>query len=120
MAELRLSDTASADVEAGALVVPLVRTSDGPVLASGHGLPRSAVSHLRSAIDTLHLTGDLGEVTLVPGVPRVMAPLVALTGLGARRGRSPLDPEQVRLGLGAATRRLAGRDHVAILSLIHI
>lgn len=114
MAELRLSDTASADVEAGALVVPLVRTSDGPVLASGHGLPRSAVSHLRSAIDTLHLTGDLGEVTLVPGVPRVMAPLVALTGLGARRGRSPLDPEQVRLGLGAATRRLAGRDHVAI------
>lgn len=114
MAELRLSDTASAEIEAGALVVTLAHTTDGPVLMTGHGLPRSAVSHLKAAIDTLHLSGDLGEVTLVPGVPRVMAPLVALTGLGARRGRSPLDPEQIRLALGAATRRLTGRDHIAI------
>jgi leucyl aminopeptidase len=115
VAELRLSDTASAEIEVGALVIPLLRSEHGPMLPPGHGLPRSAHTHLREAIQTLRLTGEVDEVTLIPGVPRLFSPLVALAGVGAlEAGLGPIG-ERIRRGIGAAVRRLAGFEHVAVI-----
>lgn len=115
MAELRLSDTDSAQIEVGALVMPLLRTEEGPTLPRGHGLPRSAHTHLREAIHTLRLTGEVDEVTLIPGVPRMLSPLVALAGIGSLDVGPGRADERIRRGIGAAVRRLAGYDHVAVV-----
>lgn len=114
MPELRLGEIGSSATDAAALVIPLAGGADEATLADPAALPAATVASLRAAIRSLGLTGRVDEVTEIHNVPGVGPPLVALAGVGPRRPRVGFDPDRIRSGIGAAVRRLAGYDVVAV------
>ncbi|EWT00592.1 aminopeptidase A [Intrasporangium oryzae NRRL B-24470] len=116
MANLTISTRSAAETAGDALVVAVVTGESGAVLAPGHGLPRRTVTHLKSVIADLELTGKVGEVTTLAAVPEVTARLVVLTGVGAL-GTSPDSAalEDVRKGVGAAVRGLAKKKKAVVV-----
>ena len=115
MTTLTVSDRSPSDVKADALVLAVVRSGAGAVLADGHGLDRKTADHLGAALSSLSAGGAAEEVHRVPGVPGVAAPLVVLVGLGTPpAGDAPYDEEVLRRAAGAAVRALTGRPKVAL------
>ncbi|MGI4896690.1 MAG: leucyl aminopeptidase [Janthinobacterium lividum] len=86
------------------------RAGGTPLLLAGDDLPRSTRQALEQAVEALGVSGSAGSVHLVPGVPGLAAPLVALVGVGSG---SP-DAEALRRAVGAAVRALAGRRRVVL------
>ncbi|GAA1895154.1 leucyl aminopeptidase [Lapillicoccus jejuensis] len=91
--------------------MPLRPGPDGPTPYGALPLPDEVVAHLRTAAVALGATGRAEELTRVPAVPGVTAPVVVLVGLGERPS-----PETVRRAVGAAVRPLSGKDAVAVLA----
>lgn len=115
MANLTLSTRAAAEAPGDALVLGIVQGGDGANLAPGHGLERKTVTHLKSVIADLDLTGKVGEVTAVAAVPGVTARVVVLAGVGELSGRTDGDSlEDVRRGFGAAIRSLNKKKKVVV------
>ena len=110
MTSLTVSDRSPSDVKADALVLGVVRSGAGAVLADGRGAGPRPADHLGAALSGLSAGGAAEEVLRVPGGPGVAAPLIVLAGLGTPpAGDAPYDAEVLRRAAGAATRALTGR-----------
>src|SRR5262249_30905998 len=87
----------------------------GPEPAAGSAPVDDALGgRLLAALSALGATGKPDEVLKIATLGQAPFPVVVATGLGPKGG--PLDPEQVRRGVGAALRSLpdAARAHIAI------
>lgn len=115
MTSVTVTTKTSADLPVDALVVGCVRTGDGADLAPGHGLPRTAVVHLRAVLADLEATGARDEVHRVVAVPGVKAASVVVTGLGdGTTGTSDVDHDALRDAAAAALRTVRGKRTVAV------
>ena len=110
---LSASDPATLDVDA--LVVGAVSDDGVARLVRGHGLPRGATAHLKTALETVGAAGAAEEVTTFVAVPGVTAKRVLVAGLGAGTAtHAPTDPEILRRAAGAAARGLRNNASIAL------
>ena len=78
---------------------------------------------LADTLAALGATGEAGEVTKIPAIGRLAAPLVAAVGMGATGdGDGPFDAEVLRRAAGAAVRALisSGRPAATTTSASHL
>lgn len=97
---------------ADAVIVGIRPGPDGPRLAAGARLIDEALGRrLVAALRAVGADGRPGEAIKIPTLGRAPFALVVATGLGSERS-----PEQLRRGVGAAMRAVAGQRlaHVAI------
>ena len=122
---LSLSNSKATSLKTDAVVVGVAKGADGVVLASaGHGadeVDKAFKSRLAATLTTLGATGALGEVTKLPSLGNVTAPVVLAVGLGqapeggrGRKAQGAYAHETLRRAAGAATRALGGSRTVAL------
>ena len=109
---LTLTSKDPARLAADALVVATASTDDGVVLVGADALPAALRNQILRAAVTLAITGAADEVRKIPTAGEIAAPVLVLTGLGARADHYA--PETLRRAAGAATRELAGVASVAV------
>jgi len=101
-------------LKVNAIVVGVVRTAAGPVLADEAALPRGLRGQVVGVLGALGVTGDADQVVRIPTGRELQAPVLVLTGLGkAPADSAPFEPETLRRAAGAAARALAGTSAVA-------
>jgi leucyl aminopeptidase len=112
---VNVSDRPAAEIKGDALVLGTVESDGAASLAAGHGLPRSAATHLGKQLTALHATGKAEETLTVADVPGIAASRVVLVGLGSGTGSTTsFDPEVLRRGAGAAVRSLKKARKVVV------
>jgi leucyl aminopeptidase len=86
-----------------------MRSSDGPAAAPGlTGVDKALGGTLADTLTALGATGELEELTKIPGGGKLPATLVLAVGLGdAPEHGTAFDPEQLRRAAGAALRATA-------------
>jgi len=110
---LRNADPAKTRCDA--VVVGLVSTSKGAVVAEGgEQLAKAYGRRLRPLLVTLGATGKAGEVLRVPGGDATKAGLVVFVGLGKPARGGGIPPAAVRRGAGAAARAVSNAASVAL------
>ncbi|WP_407343872.1 leucyl aminopeptidase [Pengzhenrongella phosphoraccumulans] len=109
---LTLTSKDPARLAADALVVATASTDDGVVLVGADLLPAALRNQILRAAVTLGISGAADEVCKLPSAGELAAPVLVLTGLGARADH--YSPETLRRAAGAATRSLAGAASVAV------
>ena len=110
-----LTTSDPATLTADALVVGAVAVDGKASLVRGHGLPRNATSHLKTALETVSASGKAEEVTTFVAVPGVKAKRVLVVGLGAGSATSaPSDTEVLRRAAGAAARTMKKNASLAL------
>jgi len=115
MPTVALSSSDPATLSADALVIGAVSVDGTATLLRGHGLPRSAAAHLKSALETIGATAKAEEVSTFVAVPGVKAKRVLVVGLGTGTpSTAPTDPEVLRRAAGAAARTLKKEAKVVI------
>ncbi|MBJ7358007.1 leucyl aminopeptidase [Nocardioides sp.] len=98
-----------------AVVVGLVSTSKGAVVAEGgEEVAKAYGRKLRPLLVTLGATGKAGEVVRVPGGEVLRAGLVVFVGLGKPERGGAVSPQAVRRGAGAAARAVTNAASVAL------
>jgi leucyl aminopeptidase len=108
---LRLASAENASLDVDAVVVGVVANDSGIVLAPGaDGVDQAFGGKLVAALTGLGATGKPGEVTKVPSLGNLAAPVVVAVGLG-----ESYDDDALRRGAGAALRSLAGSSSAAVL-----
>ncbi|GAA4625625.1 leucyl aminopeptidase [Actinoallomurus vinaceus] len=111
MTNLSLASAESASLDVDAIVIGVVSDDSGPALAPGAaGVDQAFQGRLIDALSGLGAAGKAGEVTKVPTLGNLAAPLVVAAGLG-----ESYDDEALRRAAGAALRSLAGSGSVAVL-----
>ena len=111
MTSFTLRSGNAAKTRADALVVGLVSTADGPVVApGGEQVAEAWGRRLRPLLSSLGLQGGAGEVAKVPTSGTVNSPLVIFVGLG----REGTDPVAVRRAAGVAARSVSNAASVAL------
>ncbi len=120
MATLALSSTSPESMAVDAVVVGAVQGNpdqpgSGVALPAGTGAVDAALDgRLAEAIEALGATGAEGEVTLVPTLGSMAAPVLAVVGLGAAPDDGAgFDPGVLRRASAAAARALPGRSSIA-------
>jgi leucyl aminopeptidase len=94
---------------ADAVVVGVIRTADGPVLAPGaEPVDRALGGRLPAALAAVAATGAIDDVHVIPTLGQAPFAVVVATGVGA----GPADAEALRRAVGAAARRLTTHRHV--------
>jgi leucyl aminopeptidase len=109
------SESAPETAEADVLVIGVVQTPDGPAAAPGlSGVDEAFGGTLAETLATLGATGELEELTKIPGGGKLPATLVLAVGLGAapEEGTS-FDAEKLRRAAGAALRSAAAKKAAA-------
>ncbi|WP_030145083.1 leucyl aminopeptidase [Spirillospora albida] len=102
------ADLASLDVDA--IVIGVAPDGDGVAPnAAAAGLDTALRGGLAAALGALGATGKAGEITKLPTLGAVPAPLVVAAGLGDKPSA-----EDLRRAAGAAARALAGTARVAV------
>ena len=123
MPTVSLSNSKPSGVKAGAVVVGVIQSDAGPVLAAAaEEVDRAFSGTLTQALVALGATGAAGEVTKLPTLGATKATVVVAVGLGpapapsgrGRKATATYDHETLRRAAGAATRSLAGTDSVAL------
>ncbi|KQP66939.1 MULTISPECIES: leucyl aminopeptidase [unclassified Nocardioides] len=110
MTTYSLRNANPAKTKADAVVVGVVSSGDGVVLAPGAEAVGEAYGRkLRPLLAMLALTGKVGETTRVPTGGVIASPTLVLVGLGAEA-----TPETVRRGAGAAARAVTNAASVAL------
>ncbi|MFG1999839.1 leucyl aminopeptidase [Spirillospora sp. NPDC048911] len=110
MTSLSLDSAPTAALDADAIVIGVVPADAGPRPAAGaEEVERALDGRLASALQALGATGKAGEVTKLPTLGAVTAPVIVAVGLGDEPG-----PEELRRAAGAALRALAGTARVAV------
>lgn len=97
-------------IGADALVVGVVKGTDGPVLVAS---PFSAkvTETLQNSLAALNITGAADELVRLPATAETKAQLLAFAGLGSFE-ESTLSTEALRRAAGSAARQLAGASTV--------
>ncbi|TDD61723.1 leucyl aminopeptidase [Actinomadura rubrisoli] len=110
MTSISLDSAAPAGLDVDAIVIGVSPAEAGAVPAAGsEGLDQALDGRLADALRALGATGKAGEVTKLPTLGAVTAPVIVAAGLGADPG-----PEELRRAAGAALRALAGSTRVAV------
>ena len=105
-----LRNASPAKTRTDAVVVGVVMTDKGPVLAEGGADVAAAYGRkLRPLMSSLGVTGKAGETTRLPTSGLLNAPLLVLVGLGEQA-----DLVAVRRAAGAAARALPNASSVAL------
>jgi len=108
-----LATTAPATTTADALLVAILSNGSRIDLAA-HGLPAATAESLVDALTAVGAKGRSGEVTRIPSVPGIKAPVVIAVGLGSIANLADL--EGVRRAIGNAIRSAAGMRKVAVIA----
>jgi leucyl aminopeptidase len=112
---LSTSESAPETAEADILVIGVVQTPDGPAAAPGlTGVDEALGGTLAEALAALGASGELEEISKIPGGGKLPAALVVAVGLGAApaEGES-FDAERLRRAAGAALRAAAAKKAAA-------
>jgi leucyl aminopeptidase len=107
---LSTSESAPGTVEADVLVIGVLQTPDGPSAAPGaDGVDEALGGTLADALSALGATGELEELTKIPGGGKLPASLILAVGLGAAPEKScSFDAEKLRRAAGTALRDVSG------------
>lgn len=115
MTALTLSTAGAATLRADAIVVGVAKGAKGPVVAPGaEAVDKAFDGKLASVLETLGASGAEGEVTKLPVLSGLKAPVLLAVGLGpvpekdATYGAEPL-----RRAAGVAARALSGAKKAA-------
>ncbi|HEY6497691.1 MAG TPA: leucyl aminopeptidase, partial [Trebonia sp.] len=105
------SESAPETAEADVLVIGVIHTPDGPAAAPGlTGVDEALGGTLAETLTALGATGELEEITRIPGGGKLPAALVLAVGLGtAPEEGASFDAEKLRRAAGAALRAVAGK-----------
>ena len=108
---LSTSESAPETAEADILVIGVVQTPDGPAAAPGlAGVDEALGGTLAEALSALGATGELEEISKIPGGGKLPAALVVAVGLGdAPADGESFDSERLRRAAGAALRAAPGK-----------
>jgi leucyl aminopeptidase len=107
---LTTSESAPGSAEANVLVIGVIQTPDGPGAAPGaDGVDDALGGTLGSALAALGATGEIEELTKVPGGGKLPASVILAVGVGG----APVDgasfaADDLRRAAGAALRDLVG------------
>ena len=109
------SESAPETAEADVLVIGVIRTPAGPAAAPGlAGVDEALGGTLAGALSALGATGELEEISKIPGGGQLPATLVLAVGLGdAPADGAPFDAEQLRRAAGAALRSAGAKKAAA-------
>jgi len=106
---LTTSESAPGTAEADVLVIGVIQTPDGPSAAPGaEGVDEALNGGLSSALTALGATGDLEELTKIPGGGKLPATFVLAVGLGAPPDSGSFGADELRRAAGTALRDLVG------------
>src|SRR5687768_12954834 len=115
MPSYTLRNASPAKTRCDAVVVGLVSTSKGAVVAEGgEELAKAYGRKLRPLLVTLGAEGKRGEVLRVPGGDEVKAGLVVFVGLGKAESGGGVSPESLRRAAGAVARSVTNAASVAL------
>ena len=108
---LATSESAPETAEADVLVIGVIQTPGGPAAAPGlSGVDEALGGTLADTLTALGATGELEELTKLPGGGKLPATLVLAVGLGpAPEAGTPFDAESLRRAAGAALRSAGAR-----------
>ena len=108
---LSTSESAPETAEADILVIGVVQTPAGPAAAPGlAGVDEALGGTLADALVALGATGELEELSKIPGGGKLPATLVLAVGLGeAPQEGSSFDAERLRRAAGTALRAAAAK-----------
>ncbi|HEY1818807.1 MAG TPA: leucyl aminopeptidase [Trebonia sp.] len=100
------SESAPETAEADILVIGVIQTPDGPAAAPGlSGVNEALGGTLADTLTALGATGELEELSKIPGGGKLPATLVLAVGLGrAPAEGASFDAEKLRRAAGAALR----------------
>ncbi len=103
---LSTSESAPETAEADVLVIGVIQTPHGPAAAPGlTGVDDALGGTLADALTALGATGELEELTKIPGGGKLPARLILAVGLGAApQDGAPFDGEKLRRAAGTALR----------------
>ena len=109
---LATSESAPETAEADVLVIGIIKSPDGPAAAPGlAGVDEALGGTLADVLAALGATGDLEELTKIPGGGKLPATLVLAVGLGdAPEEGTAFEPEKLRRAAGAALRTAAAKQ----------
>jgi leucyl aminopeptidase len=105
---LHISEALPHLVDADAVVIGVTKGAGGAIPVPGtKDVDEALGGTLAGMLAALGATGEVGEVTKIPAIGRLTAPLVAAVGMGtADGGDGTFDPEVLRRAAGAAVRAL--------------
>jgi leucyl aminopeptidase len=111
---INLASTTPSALDVDAIVIGVVSTDSGIGLAPGaEDVDRAYDGRLTEVLTAMGARGKAGEVTKLPTLGKLGAPVLVAVGLGdAAKGSA--DAESVRRASGAAVRALAGSGRVAL------
>jgi leucyl aminopeptidase len=111
---LQLANAAPSTLDVDAVVIGVISTDSGVRLAPGaDDVGRAYGGRLAEALAALGAKGKAEEITKLPTLGTLSAPLLVAAGLGDEAGAG-LDAEVLRRAAGAAVRVLAGSAKVAL------
>jgi leucyl aminopeptidase len=116
---LTTSESAPETAEADVLVIGVLQTPDGPAAAPGlGGVDEALGGTLARALAALGATGELEELTKIPGSGKLPAALVLAVGLGSTPEEdTSFDAERLRRAAGAALRSAGGKSGTKTVTL---
>ncbi|MHA7176110.1 leucyl aminopeptidase [Arthrobacter sp. Sr24] len=106
----RAINTDLAKTASDALVIAVAKSADGPVILDAPLSP-AALTSLKASLSALGVTGAADQIVRLPGLPDTGAKILVLAGVGKVKGAT-VSEEALRRLAGAATRQLAGTNHV--------
>jgi leucyl aminopeptidase len=108
---LSTSESAPDSAEADVLVIGVIQTPDGPSAAPGaDGVDEALGGTLAETLTALGASGELEELTKIPGGGKLPAPLILAVGLGAAPEEGgPFDTEKLCRAAGTALRDLGAK-----------
>jgi leucyl aminopeptidase len=108
---LSTSESAAGSAETDVLVIGVAQAPDGPSIAAGaDGVDEALGGTLADALTALGATGELEELTKIPGGGKLPATLILAVGLGpAPEGDAPFDAEKLRRAAGTALRAVGAK-----------
>ena len=112
MPSLTLTSKNLTALRLGAILVAAASTEDGARLVVGKDFPTALRAQVEESAAALGITGAADEVRRVPSGGHLAAPVLVITGLGAKT--DPYSPETLRRAAGAAVRELTGTTTVGV------
>jgi leucyl aminopeptidase len=111
---ISLTSASAPTLDVDAIVVGVLSTDSGIELTPGaQGVDEAYGGRLREALVAMGAQGKAGEITKLPTLGALSAPVVVAAGLGEAGAGSP-DAEALRRAAGAAVRALAGSAKLAL------